>query len=910
MTTLTEKLSKLSPEQRAALEKKLRAKRKAKASTTSSTAAIAPRADQNTYPFSAGQQRLWLLEQLDPDSAAYNITDAFHLRGRLDAARLESALQAIQNRHDVLRARFETVNDQPVQHVAPPHTADWEKGGRDITPRLDQVDLRDTPPSQKLIDARHLVSQSDSQPFQLHTGPLWRVLLLRLDEAEYVLALTIHHIIADRWSLGLFMDELRHFYSQPEKSRTTSQEAKMGQNFSEEPQATDTSHHTAGQPTPLADLPIQYADFAQWQSTWLASDTADKQRTFWQETFSGAVEPLELPVTDHQGAILVHSHNHGSQARHTIPPHVIEAAQTFCQQHDLSLFVLLLSAFEATLHRYTEQTDLIVCTPIVARRQIELENLIGYFNNIVALRTPLAEDATFADLVQQNHQVVLDAYEHQELPFHIVTEQPTLTRVPLARALISLAEQDGPALTLPNVAVETLHFDEDSADFDWSLFLDKSSDGLECELIYRSNMFDADLIATFLQDFEQLLTQGIANPSARIGTLSIAGTYSPILQPEAETAFDAPVGAVEEEVAAVWRDVLGLAQVGRNQNFFELGGHSMLAVRLFRAIEQRITGNSVPLSLLLQAPTVAQMAQALHGDDVADGFSLVVPIQPVPIQPVANQTLGEKPPIFFMHPAGGNVLYYVDLARHLANYGYPSYGVQAQGLDGKQPILETVAEMTRAYLPHIRAVQPRGPYMVAGYCLGGTIALDVAHQLAQQGEEVAFLGLLETHNWVKVQEDTLLTNLQHQSQRVEYHLRNFMLLDGEGRQSFLKEKAKVARDRTSIWSGSLKSIFGKDATDDDERTEDELLSKIWDINDLAADTYVPPETYAGKITQILPKEDYAAYDDPRLGWEEIAQGGVDQLRLPVYPAGMLIEPFVAELAREMAQRMDEALKLA
>lgn len=890
MTTLAEKLKKLSPEQQAVLEKKLRAKRQAEASTATTTittiTAIAPRTDQSTFPLSAGQQRLWTLEQLDPNSSAYNITEALHLRGTLNIAWLQSALHTISNRHDVLRTHIETVDGKPVQHVAPATTTELEKGAVEksaldksaldesdcsISLPLEQVDLRQTPPPHKLTRARHLVSQSDSQPFQLHTEPLWRVLLLRLDEAEYVLALTIHHIIADRWSLGLFMDELRHFYAA----------------------------HAGEQANPLADLPIQYADFAQWQSAWLASDTADKQRTFWQETFSGAVEPLELPVTDHQGAILVHSHNHGSQARHTIPPHVSKAAQTFCQQHDISLFVLLLSAFQATLHRYTEQADLIVCTPIVARRQIELENLIGYFNNIVALRTPLAEDATFAELVQQNHQVVLDAYEHQELPFHIVTEQPTLTRVPLARALISLAEQDGPALTLPTIQVETLHFQEDSADFDWSLFLDKSSDGLECELIYRSNMFDADLIATFLQDFEQLLTQGIANPSARIGTLSIAGTYSPILHPEAETAFNAPVGAAEEEVAAVWRDVLGLAQVGRNQNFFELGGHSMLAVRLFRAIEQRITGSSVPLSLLLQAPTVAQMAQALHGDDVADGFSLVVPIQ----------TIGEKPPIFFMHPAGGNVLYYVDLARHLANYGYPSYGVQSQGLDGTQPILETVAEMTQTYLPHMRAVQPRGPYMLAGYCLGGTIALDVAHQLAQQGEEIAFLGLLETHNWVKVQEDTLLTNLQHQSQRVEYHLRNFMLLDGEGRQSFLKEKAKVARDRTSLWSGSLKSIFGKDAADDDERTEDELLSRIWDINDLAADTYVPPERYDGKITQILPKEDYAAYDDPRLGWDEIARGGVDQLRLPVYPAGMLIEPFVAELAREMAQRMDEALKL-
>jgi len=853
MSTVTEKINKLSPEQRALLEKKLRAKRQA----AKNLSRITPRADQNTYPLSAGQQRLWTLEQMAPDSSAYNITDAFRLKGALNVEHLVQALGQTASRHETLRARFETVNGAPVQHVEP---------GMKIA--VTQIDLTDHVAADRLNRAAQLATNSDNQPFDLTTGPLWRATLARLGEGENVLILTIHHIVADGWSLGLFTEEVSQHYALL---------------------ASDDAH------LEIADLPIQYADYAAWQSAWLADERAEKQLDYWSKKLAGLTEPLTLPVSK-RGTDAFHS---GIHAKRTIPQPLIVSAQQICQQNDISLFVFLLSAFQATLYRYTAQHDMVICTPIVSRRQLELEKLIGYFNNIVALRSSLTNETTFDDLLHQNKQVVLDAYEHQDLPFHLVTELPNLTRVPLSRALIALADYDGPALNLPGIAVDTLTFAENSADFDWSLFLNRTADGLHCELVYKSGLFDEEVTRTFLQDFQQMIEQSVANSAISLSQLPIDEKYlsNGSLQSADFVALDtyeAPIDEDEQKLAAVWCSVLEIKKIGRNQNFFDLGGHSMLAVRLFLEIEKQITGSTVPLSLLLQAPTVAQMAQALRGDALEDGFSLVVPIQ----------TQGSKPPIFFIHPAGGNVLYYLDLAKYLAEHDQPSYGVQSQGMDGKQPILETVEEMSQVYVEHILRIQPQGPYLLSGYCLGGTIALEVAQKLIHKGHKVAFLGMLETYNWANMENESLSSKLQYQSQRVEFHLRNFMLLDGDGKQIFLKEKAKVARERSSMWTGSVKSLFGKN--EESGKTEDALLSKIWATNDIAAEIYVPT-SYAGKITQFVAKQDYAEYDDPALGWDDIAQS-VDQRRMPVYPAGMLLEPFVRELAREMTRCIDEALE--
>ena len=804
MITVADKLSKLSPEQRALLEKKLYAKRQ----TAQNHSRITPRANQKTFPLSAGQQRLWYLEQMDQDSSAYNITEAYHLKGTLALDQLTQSLTLLCGRHETLRSRFETIDGEPIQFVE-------SKGKADVT----YIDLRDHAPADRLDHAARLATNSDNQPFDLAIAPLWRVIVAQLAENENVLIFTLHHMIADGWSLGLFTEELSQYY------------ATLG----------------SGTPVDATDLPIQFADYAAWQSEWLAGKHAEKQLAYWSEKLAGLTEPLTLPVTKQEAGSL----HRGMQANHTLSQQLINSAQQLCQQNDISLFVLLLSAFEATLYRYTAQQEMVVCTPIASRRQLELEQLIGYFNNIVALRSSLTAETTFDGLLHQNNQVVLDAYKHQDLPFHLVAELPNLTRVPLSRALIVLADHDGPALSLPGITVDSLSFSEDSADFDWSLFLSRTPDGLRCELVYKSGLFSEEVAQTFLHDFQLVITQSIANSTIALPELTIDGKYVPLASLNSagfvdDASYEAPIGEHEGNLAAVWCNVFGLEKIGRNQNFFELGGHSMLAVRLFAQIRE-LTGDNLPLSILFESPTIRELAKQLTplpgsvpdaltdavkpsngtllsdtpngnifdnharqrivphaladdepshrrngvtGDELvtAPGHKSAVP-EWSPLVMI-NRGRAENRPFYCVHGAGGNVLNFRDLAQQIGKE-VPFYGLQARGIDGVMKPHSTIAEIADCYLEAILLHQPEGPYRLGGYSGGGIVALEIAQRLQRRGAKVEVLAMI----------DTIRPDLEEQRVSLGYHMQHLSRKGTTYITEWVKERfdyRRLAKEQTEV----------------------------------------------------------------------------------------------------------------
>lgn len=350
---------------------------------------------------------------------------------------------------------------------------------------------------------------------------------------------------------------------------------------------------------------------------------------------------------------------------------------------------------------------------------------------------------------------------------------------------------------------------------------------------------------------------------------------------------------LERQLTEIFQQVLKTKPVGIHDSFFEIGGHSLLAPRLFAKIEE-VTGKNMPLSVLFKAPTVALLAQEIRQYDGTKTWSSLVPINPE----------GNRPPLFCIHGAGGNVLIYRDLAKYLGT-DQPVYGLQSQGLDGSGKYYTTFEAMAAHYIREIRTVQPTGPYYLSGYCLGGTIALEVAQQLLAEGEQVAMVAMFETYN---VQKFNPLALPPHQKglrllQNIYFHWQNFNLLSSDGRRQFLRDKWAVSRQRLMERLSLVRHNFsGKKAAINVARYPHMLLGRIND----AAEIRYQPRSYPGRITLFCPEAHFWGENDPHCGWGDIARGGVDIQKLPLFPKGMMVEPFVQLLAIRLRACMDKA----
>jgi phthiocerol/phenolphthiocerol synthesis type-I polyketide synthase E len=346
-------------------------------------------------------------------------------------------------------------------------------------------------------------------------------------------------------------------------------------------------------------------------------------------------------------------------------------------------------------------------------------------------------------------------------------------------------------------------------------------------------------------------------------------------------------------LARIWQELLGVDSIAPDQNYFDLGGDSSVAVHLFAQIEREFKVK-LPLATLFEAPTIEELSRVLRREATSSGWSSLVAIQ----------AEGSRPPLFCMHGAGGNILVYRDLARSLGS-NQPFYGLQAPGLDGSRPPLTRVEDMAALYAKEIRKVQPHGPYFLGGYCMGGTVALEVAQQIQAQGERVALLALFDTMDWSKIPIPSVLGKSYQYVQRLVFHAANILRLDGRGQVQFFKEKVKMLRGRIPVWRGMLRAEFG--GAPPTATSESLVLAKIWQTNDRACVNYVP-RPYSGSIVDFRPLKQYRAFDRPDAKWEKLAKGGIDVIVLPTYPAGMLVEPFVKYLAVALEKSIDDAIR--
>lgn len=358
---------------------------------------------------------------------------------------------------------------------------------------------------------------------------------------------------------------------------------------------------------------------------------------------------------------------------------------------------------------------------------------------------------------------------------------------------------------------------------------------------------------------------------------------------DASERFVAPRTAVEKSLARLWSEILKLEKVGIHQSFFELGGQSLMAVALFAKMEKEF-GRRLPLATLLSAPTIEQLAMELEGKPTVEsaGWKSLVPIQ----------TKGQRPPLFLVHGAGGNVLLYRALAERLAP-DQPIYGLQSRGLDGASAPLQSIEEMAEEYLKEIRSVQPAGPYHLGGYCLGGTVAYEMAQLLRRAGEPVELVALLDTYNFSRALKVSFASFLR---EKIKFHLGNFVRLRPREMVRYLGEKIRIARD--GELANLLTSRPGSAPASGEgvARAESGIEASVQAINDAAADSYLP-KPYGGRIALFKPQVNYKFYPDPKMGWGDLVQGGLDIVELPVNPHAMLVEPYVAVLAEQLKKRV-------
>ncbi|MEH1860990.1 MAG: amino acid adenylation domain-containing protein [Nostoc sp.] len=448
-----------------------------------STPPILPRASDAELPLSFAQQRLWFLDQLQPLSAFYNVPVALRLVGTLEVAALQQSLQEIIHRHEALRTNFIKVDGKPTQVIQT--QANW---------KVSIVDFKYLSTTEQEIATQKLAQQQAIQPFNLATEPLVRATLIVLSKTEHALLVCMHHIVFDGWSVGVFVQELAALYNA----------------------------YSQGQPSLLAPLPIQYADFAIWQRNWLQGDVLQSQLSYWQQQLKDAPALLSLPTDRPRPSVQT---DNGAYQEFALSKELTSGLTQLSQQQGVTLFMTLLAAFDTLLYRYTGQEDILVGSPIANRDRSEIEELIGFFVNTLVMRTDLAGNPSFSELLGRVREVALSAYAHQNLPFEMLVEalQPErdLSYTPLFQVMFALQNASTSEVELTGLTVTPLITEGATAKFDLSLLMQNTATGLVGFWEYNTDLFDASTIERMTGHFVTLLEGIIANPEQQISQLPL-----------------------------------------------------------------------------------------------------------------------------------------------------------------------------------------------------------------------------------------------------------------------------------------------------------------------------------------------------------------------------------------------------
>ena len=774
------------------------------------------------------QQNAWVQNPSDPENFAYNYPLALRMRGALDRNALERGIHEIVRRHQPLRSVFRIVEGRLIQLVLPPQPLS-----------LPLVDLSNVWEPEREAEALRLAINDAVRPFDLSHGPLLRAKLWCLGSEDHLLLLTTHHLVSDNLSMAILLRELSIVYEA----------------------------FSARQLSPLTEISPQYGDFVRQQQKRFEHKESEYV-AFWKQQLAGGDGFRHL----HPDHIAPEGQTyHGAHERLTLDESLTNSLKILGVKEKVSPFMLLLSALQCLLCRYSGQKDIGVASCVANRQPAQVEKLVGHFSNHVIFRTSLADDPTFRDVLRQVRKIALTVYSYQELPFGSLIEQLETTsgasRNNLFQVLLVLTEAPRAEWSFSGLNVSVLPLDVGTTAYPFIVWL-KLEDRLEVDLQYNSDLFAAATIRQILADYGAVLGVMSKNPEVRIGDLEIGRPQAEShnhQQPEYPLQdYMGPKDTIESQLVQLWEAVFD-GPVGVDADFFELGGTSLLAARLFAQVEE-IFELSIPLVTLIQAPTIEKLAKLIRASDSLHSRDSLVAIQ----------VGGVRPPLFCLHGESGNLLMYRSLARQLGP-DQPVYGLQPQGLDGKPAPLTSIEDMAARYIKEIQVIQPEGPYFLAGYCMGGTIAFEMAQQLSQRGQRVDLLALLDTYNW-SMTKRTFLHDLYFDIQKWWFSCHHFF--------------STSPRKKLS----SLRTRFQEFCN----------ASELSECNRHAACAYIP-KAYPGRMLHVRPMRQFARYSRPEMGWDELVAGGLEVFLVPSsYPAQVVEEPFVRDLASKLRSCMSEA----
>ena len=567
--------------------------------------AIKPAPDRDQIPLSYAQQRLWFLNQLMPGSNAYNLPAEMTIDGRASVGALEQALGEVIRRHEALRTNFVLLGGQPVQRINPPPSLE-----------LPQVDLRGLSADEQRTVAERLRQQAALRPFNLENEPLVRAALVRSDE-EYLILLNMHHIVSDGWSMGVLLHEMETLYGA----------------------------YLRGLPSPLSELEVQYADFARWQREWLQGDVLKEEVTFWRGQLEGAPTLLELE-TDHPRQLL--RNLRGAHQPVIFSPEVSQWLRDFHRQEGATLFMKLMAGFHALLWRYTGQNDILVGTPIAGRGRMELEPMIGFFVNMIPIRTNFGKCPTFRELVNQVRDSSMVAYTHQDLPFDKLVEdlQPKRApgRNPIFQAILAF-QNAAPQMSMAKVSMPAGVPVSADIKFDLEVHLRDTPDGVMGSFVYSPELFEPAFIGRMVYHFQRLFEKAMVEPDSELLTLSLLdeAEYRQVVHEWNDTAAPVPEGCIhqifEQEVERR-PDAIALESDQEQLSYRELNRRAnQLAHRL------RSEGVGAETFVAVMVPRSVDLIVALLG--IAKAGGVYVPI---------NLSDPEKRTAFILADAGVRTL--------------------------------------------------------------------------------------------------------------------------------------------------------------------------------------------------------------------------------------------------------------
>jgi acyl carrier protein len=546
-------------------------------------ARLTPGMGDDDLPLSFSQERIWLLSHIDPDNhVAGNVQFAFRLSGELAVEALEQTLNAVIERHAVLRTRCQTLDNRPVQHILP--------SLRFSLPVHDLVGLNERDQATAINAA---AERCLMQPFDLGSAPLLRAELLRTKVDAHVFLLATHLYVFDGWSTALLFRELSRLYAA----------------------------FRAGEASPLPPLPplaAQYADFAHWHRRWFEGAEAAKQRAYWLDTLRHAQLVTDLPLDRPRLPQAVHE---TACAEFTLPGFLADAVRELSREMGATLFISLLAAFQTLLHGYTRQDAIASGTIVSNRRLAETEHMIGSFANNILIASVFGTGITFRALLDQVKKSSREAYAHQDIPFERLLDglNPSLRVHPLFRVMFVLHQHqsiEGDGLALAGLTLQKTPLPKPRSKYDLELIMVDRNGVLSGLFEYNAGIFERATIDGMIAHFFRLLKQVTANPDLPLAELPDLRKHGP--GDHAATAARpinpvAPATETEAALAALWQTLLGIENIGMHERFGDLGGHSLLAVRLMAAIRDMFKTEMTPTGLF-DFPTIAELARFIDNN--------------------------------------------------------------------------------------------------------------------------------------------------------------------------------------------------------------------------------------------------------------------------------------------------------